>query len=186
MIGCDVRREPAADGSSLDLDEVAAPQAVPEPDCSGVRGRRHELSELTVVNDQGDVGPLVEVGHDAADADGISSGPFILRERPDLFDGGEGSQRGAGGRLCGSTAGDRKPPEQRDGDNPDLPVPHVGRILARLFGSVHCGPRCSTSQPSARTVSPGEPHPSRGARPSRCSTRPAGASAPGTGRRAGA
>ena len=65
----------------------------------GSAGGDEELPELSIVNDQADVGLLVDVGDGPFDADAVAARPFVLRERADVLDGGEGGQRGVRRRL---------------------------------------------------------------------------------------
>ena len=92
-VGLHVRGEAPADGASLDFDDVAAAEIAPEAR-RRVGGRDDELPELSIVNDQADVGLFVEVGDDPLDADAVAARAFVLRQCADVLDGGEGGQRG--------------------------------------------------------------------------------------------
>ena len=99
-VGLHVRGEAAADGASLDFDHVPAPEVAPEAG-RRIGGRHEKLAELAIVNDQADVGLFIDVRDGASDADAVAARAFVLRQRADVLDGGEGGQRGVRRRLRG-------------------------------------------------------------------------------------
>ena len=81
--------------------------------------RQDELPELAVVNDQGDVRQLVDVGDGGAHANRVAARAFVLRQRADRADGGERRQRGArtawprAAAVVGRTAMDERENQER-------------------------------------------------------------------------
>src|SRR5207302_10462800 len=121
----DVGCEAAADRVTLDLEQVADADVAPEYWRSG-RGRRNELPELAVVDDQRVRIGLVEMRNDRADANRIPARTLILRKRSNRVDAREHRERrvARGERRCAATDGR----QQDDCAAVDQP-PHRRRIL---------------------------------------------------------
>ena len=105
---------------------------MPDGSALGVHRIIDELSDLTVVHDQGARVRLVEVGNHAADSDRIAARAFVLRERANGGDVGQQRQ------IAVLTRGGLRETErhQRHGDGKPA---HSGRILAPSGGRVQSG-----------------------------------------------